>query len=146
MRKTFTALTALLMVTVVVQFFLAGGGAFDPAPPDESFGLHRTLGYVIVLGAVVLALVGALARLPGRLIGMAGLVVGLTLLQPVIAGIAGAVGESDGSTTSAGELVFGLHAVNALIIMGVLGTIIRASRELSTASTAAASKAAEPAS
>lgn len=132
MRKVFTSLVALLMLAVIVQFFLAASGAFGTAPNDEAFGPHRALGYAILLLAIVVTLVGALARMPGRLIGMTGLVVGLNVLQPVIAGVASAVGESGGSTTTAGELVFGLHAVNGLIIMALLGTIVRRSRELSS--------------
>jgi Kef-type K+ transport system membrane component KefB len=131
MRKVFTGLTALLMLAVVLQFFLAGSGAFDTAPNDESFGPHRALGYLILLLAVVAALVGALARIPGRLLGRTVLIVGLALLQPVIAGLASALNDSGGGATSAGKLVFGLHAVNGLIIAAVLATIVRRARELS---------------
>ena len=112
MRRVFTGLTAALMLAVLVQFFLAGSGAFNPAPTDEAFAPHRALGYLILLFAVLLTIVGALARVPGRLIGMTGLVAGLAVLQPVIAVVAGALGES-------GVLVFGLHAVNGLAIAGI---------------------------
>ena len=128
MRKTFIAVTGLTMLAVVVQFFLAAVGAFDTAPKEEAFEPHRTLGYLILLLAIVVTVTGALAKVPARLIGMSGLVVGLTLLQPVIAAVAGAFDES-GTSTLAGELVFGLHAVNGLAIMGVLGTVARRSRE-----------------
>jgi hypothetical protein len=53
---------------------------------------------------------------------MAGLAAGLALLQPVIRAIAGALGAGDTSTL-AGELIFGLHAVNGLIIFGVAEAI-----------------------
>jgi hypothetical protein len=55
--------------------------------------------------------------------------VGLGILQPVIAIIAKAFGDS-GDTTAAGQLVFGLHAVNGLIIMSVIRTILQQAREL----------------
>jgi hypothetical protein len=132
MRKVFAALATLLMLAVVLQFLLAGSGAFDSAPKDESFQPHRALGYGILLFAVLLTLIAALAGMPGRLIGMAGLVAGLVLVQGVIRAIASAFGETGDSTSTAGELIFGLHAVNGLIIMAVVGRILRQARQLSS--------------
>ena len=132
MRKVFAALATLLMLAVVLQFLLAGSGAFNTAPKDESFQPHRALGYGILLFAVLLTLIAALARMPGRLIGMAGLVAGLALVQGVIRAIASAFGETNDSTSTAGELIFGLHAVNGLIIMAVVGMILRQARQLSS--------------
>jgi hypothetical protein len=129
MRKLFAGLAALLMLAVVVQVFLAAGGAFDTAPKDEAFRPHRTLGYVILLFALVLTLVAALVRMPGRLIGLTGLVAGLVILQPVIAGVADAFGDS-GNSTTAGRIVFGLHGVNALVILFVLSIVVRQARAL----------------
>jgi Family of unknown function (DUF6220) len=128
MRKVFRALASLLMLAVVVQFFLAGTGAFDSAPKDESFQPHRALGYGILLFAVVLALIAAVARMPVRLVGMTGLVAGLVLVQAVISAIAGAVGDTGDSTV--GDLIFGQHAVNGLIIAAVVGMILRRARAL----------------
>jgi hypothetical protein len=129
MRKAFAGLAALLMLAVVAQFFLAGSGAFDTAPNEESFQPHRALGYVTVLLAVVLTVAAGLLRMPGRLIGLSGLVAGLGILQPVIAVIAKAFGDSETSTT-AGQLVFGLHAVNGLVIMSVVRVILLQARQL----------------
>jgi heme A synthase len=125
MRRAFAAMAALLVLAVVAQFFFAATGAFDTRPKDESFQMHRALGYGILLYAVLLTLVAALARMPGRVIGMAGLAAGLTLLQGVIRAIAAAFDETGDSSSAAGELVFGLHALNALIIMAVAGIIVR---------------------
>jgi len=135
MRKVFSGLAGLMMLAVVVQFFLAGSGAFDTAPNEEAFRPHRALGYAVLLLAVVLTLFAALARMPGRIIGLSCLVVGLTILQPVITMLAKAFGDS-GDTTTAGQLVFGLHAVNALVIMAVLRVILQQSRALTTTTTA----------
>ncbi|PJE95963.1 hypothetical protein CUT44_19340 [Streptomyces carminius] len=129
MRRTIAGLAAVLMLMVVVQFFLAGSGAFDTAPNDEAFRPHRTLGFLTVLLALLTTLVTALARMPGRLVGMAGLFTGLGIAQPVIATVAGAFGDT-GGTTTAGQIVFGLHAVNGLVMMGVAGRILRRAREL----------------
>ena len=131
MRKVFAALATLLMIAVAVQIFLAGVGAFDAAPNDESFQPHRALGYGILLLAVVLTLFAAVVRMPGRVIGMTGLVAGLVVVQSLIRAIASAFGESSDSTSTAGELIFGLHAINAMIIVIVVGMILRRARELS---------------
>ncbi|GIF47597.1 hypothetical protein DFJ67_7068 [Asanoa ferruginea] len=128
MRKAFAGVAALLMVVVVIQFFLAGSGAFDNGPVDEAFKPHRSLGYLTVILAIVLTLAAAVARMPGRIIGLAGLVAGLTLLQPVIAVVAKGFGD-EGTTTTAGQIVFGLHAVNGLVIMAVLRNVLMASRQ-----------------
>ncbi|MBE3015919.1 hypothetical protein IL992_43185 [Microbispora sp. NEAU-D428] len=124
MRRFFAGLAALQALAVVAQFFLAAGGAFDTAPNDESFQAHRMLGAGIVLLAVLVTIVAAIARMPGRLIGMSGLVAGLAVVQVVIRAIASAFDGTGGSTT-AGELVFGLHAVNGLAILAVAGRIVR---------------------
>ena len=137
MRKFFAVLVTLLMLAIGAQFFLAAMGAFDTAPKDESFQPHRVLGYGIILFAVALTLFAAVARLPGRLIGMTGLVAGLVLLQSVIREIANAFSETSGSTSTAGELVFGLHAVNGLIILAVGGMIFYRARELARSPTRA---------
>jgi hypothetical protein len=125
MRKAFTGLVTLLLLVLIGQFFLAASGAFDDtAPNDESFQPHRALGYGIILFAVVVTIVAAVARMPGRLIGMTGLVAGLALIQSVIRVLADAFGD-------AGQIVFGLHAVNGLVMVAVLGRIVRQARGLS---------------
>ncbi|TQM28855.1 DUF6220 domain-containing protein [Nocardia bhagyanarayanae] len=127
MRKACTGLAALLLVAVVAQFYLAAGGAFDTAPVEESFQPHRTLGNLILFLAFVLTVAAAVARMPGRLIGLAGLVVGLVLGQSVIREVARALGAD----SSAGPVVFGLHAINGLVIMAVIATIVRRSHRIS---------------
>lgn len=129
MRRFFAGLATLLMLAVVAQFFLAASGAFDTAPHDESFRGHRMLGGGIVLIAVLVMVVAAIGRMPGRLIGMSGLVAGLAVVQFVIKAIATAFDGTGGSST-AGGLVFGLHAVNGLAIVAVTGRIIRQARQL----------------
>jgi Family of unknown function (DUF6220) len=128
MRRAFTGATSLLGLAVVVQFFLAGSGAFDNAPRDVAFAAHRGLGYLILLLALVVTIMGTLLRVPARLVGMAGLATGLILLQPVIAGVADAL-DDPGVTTTAGRLVFGLHAVNGLVIVAVLGNLFARARD-----------------
>ena len=131
MRKVFTGLASLLMLVIVAEFYLAASSAFSSAPNDESFRPHRTMGYVVFLVAVLLAIVAALARMPGRLIGMAGLVAGLVVVQVVIAVLARAFNDTGDTSTTAGQIVFGLHAVNGLAILAVAGTTARRARALS---------------
>ncbi|WP_328472507.1 DUF6220 domain-containing protein [Actinoplanes sp. NBC_00393] len=117
MRKAFTGLSALLLLVVVAEFFFAAAGAFA----DQAYRPHHLLGYVTFLLPIAMILVGWPARLPGRLIGLAALVAGLVGVQVLIAVLAAGIG--DGST--AGALVFGLHAVNALVILAVAGLIMK---------------------
>ncbi|GAA0416274.1 hypothetical protein Acor_56230 [Acrocarpospora corrugata] len=131
MRRSFAGLATLQVLAVVAQFFLAASSAFDTAPNDESFQTHRMLGAGIILLAVLVTIVAAIARMPGRLIGMSGLVAGLAVVQFVIGAIAKAL---DGA---AGELVFGLHAVNGLAILAVAGMIARQAGQLSRPATPA---------
>lgn len=129
MRKVFAGLAVLLTLAIVAQFFLAASGAFDTAPNEESFQPHRMLGYGIALLAVLMTVVAAISRMPGRVIGMTGLIAGLALLQGIIRAIASAFGDT-GESTTAGQFIFGLHAINALVIMALAGTIARRAREV----------------
>jgi FtsH-binding integral membrane protein len=131
LRRVFAGLAALLVLVIVVQFFLAASGAFSTAPKDESFQPHRALGYVIFLLPVVMTIVAALARMPGRLIGMAALIAGLTVVQVVIAVLATAFDDTGGTSTTAGQFVFGLHAINGLIMLALAMTVAQRARGLS---------------
>jgi hypothetical protein len=128
MRKVFAGFAILLTLAVVAQFYFAASGAFDTAPNDESFEIHRLLGYGIMLFAVLMTIVGALARMPGRLIGMSGLIALLALVQGLIRALADAFGDSGDTSTTTGRLVFGLHAVNALVILALAVTVARQAR------------------
>src|SRR5437762_1116134 len=136
MRRVFTVLATLLVLVVVTQFFLTASGSFDTAPKDEPSQPHRALGYVILLFAVLLTIVAALARMPGRLIGMTALVAGLTVGQALIGALADAFNGTRDTSTTAGQPIFGLHAVNGLAIMAVVGTVARRARALSRSAVA----------
>ncbi len=127
MKKVVTVLAVVQLLAVVAQFFLAASGAFDDAPVEESFAQHRVLGNLILLFAVVVTIAAAVARMPGRVTATAAGVAGLVLLQSVIREIAKALG--DGSEV--GHYVFGLHAVNGLLIMTAVITVLRLSLQAS---------------
>ena len=132
MRKVFAGLAVMLTLLVVAQFFFAATGGFSAAPNEESFAPHHALGYVIFVLPLVMCAVGALARVPGRLIGLSALVAGLTAVQVLLAEIAKSIGDS-GNGITAGPLVFGLHGLNGLAILAVAGTIVRRARSLAAA-------------
>lgn len=115
MRKLFTAATALLILAVAGQFFLAGRGALT-----ADYDPHHGLGYLSVVVSVTVLLCGLLARLPGRVLGLTALAVGLLVVQPVLARTGKEIVD-----LSTGGLLLGLHAVNGAV---VLGTVLRASR------------------
>jgi len=123
-RRVFLGFSAVLVLMVVAQFFLAASSAFDTAPHEESFRFHRSVGLLLVLFAVLTTIVAAIARVPGRIIAKTGLVAGLGVTQMVIAMLAGAF---DGA---AGTLVFGLHGINGLFILKTAGGVAQQARVL----------------
>jgi hypothetical protein len=127
-RRVVVGLAALQVALVVIQFFLAAKGALDPAPLDDAYQLHRIVGSALVLVGLLVTGAAALARLPGRVIGRCGVVVGLLVLQSVIRLIAGAFDDDGGNATTAGTLIFGLHALNALGILALSGRILDQAR------------------
>ena len=132
MRKVFAGLAVVLTLLVVAQFFFAATGGFSAAPNEVSFAPHHALGYVIFVLPLVMCAVGALARIPGRLIGLSALVAALTAVQVVLAEIAKSLGDN-GNGITAGPLLFGLHGLNGLAILAFAGTIVRRALPLASA-------------
>lgn len=131
MSKVFNALVYLLTVLVVVQFFLAGRGSATAA-----FEAHRVLGFLIVLLGLAAGVVAALGGAPTSARKLAGALVLLLVLQPFIAGLGHGLIQLENSPT-AGGVVFGLHAVNGLLIVATLATILVRSRKAKRAVEAA---------
>ena len=101
-------LARLIAAAVVVQFFLAGAGAFGAT----SFQPHKALGWLLLVLAVVEMLLALLAR---RLVRHSGALLVVTAVQAILGVL--------GSDTSAW---FGaVHAVNALGVMAAAGTLAR---------------------
>jgi len=133
-RRAFAVLAVLQLLIVLAQFFLAATGAFSAKPTDEAFEPHKALGYVTFVLPVVMAVVAAAGRLPGRLTRLSALVAGLVTVQVIIAKIA----EARGGDGTAGPLLFGLHGLVALVIVAVVGDLARRSRQLWRSDRAAA--------
>jgi heme A synthase len=95
-------LALLFLALVVVQFFLAGLGAFGA----ESYGAHRGLGDALGLVGLVLLILAAV----GRREALQASAVLFVLL--IVQAILGGAGDDLG-------VLGGLHPVNALAILGV---------------------------
>lgn len=127
MRKIFTVLATTLAVAVVGQVFLAGHGVFT-----GSFHPHRALGMGTLVLTMVVAATGLLARIPRPALRSLGVVVGLIVLQPVLARLSAALGSD---STAVGAVVLGLHAVNGVAVGAMVGEVL--SRTSPTAESAA---------
>lgn len=123
MLRFYRIWTHVLHVLIGLQFFLAGYGAIGSGSPDESFSLHIMNGRVIAVVALLGILFAALARAGGKLVGMSAGVLGLVVLQSLIAlvSVAG---------TTQGQIIFGFHAINALMIMGLAEASGRLAKQL----------------
>ena len=123
MLRFYRVWVMLLHVLIGIQFFLAGYGAIGTGSPDESFSLHIMNGRVIAVVALLGILFAALARSGGKLVGLAAGVFGLVVLQSLIAlvSVAG---------TTPGQIIFGFHAINALMIMGLAEASGRLAKQL----------------
>src|SRR5204862_158317 len=72
MRRVFFVLAGLLLAAVVVQFYFAAVGAFAKPQDDRSFALHDLNGMLVIpLLSLLATAAAALARAPGRLVGLA---------------------------------------------------------------------------
>lgn len=89
-----------LGIAAIVQFFLAGLGAFGA----ESFDAHAAIGSTLVVVALVLAVLAFIGRREALPASIALFV--LTLIQSAL----GAAGEDVG-------FLGGLHPVNALLVL-----------------------------
>jgi hypothetical protein len=97
----------LTMALIATQFFLAGAGAFGAT----SFDAHRTVGSVLVFVVLLGLLVAALVR---RHVRHALVLLGVTVLQVVL----GTLGSDE-------PWVGAFHGLNALVVLGVGGTLAR---------------------
>jgi hypothetical protein len=123
MLKFYRVWIGVLHVLIGLQFFLAGYGAIGSGSPDEAFSFHIMNGRLIAAVALLGILFAALSRAGGKLVGMAAGVLGLVVLQSLIAlvSVAG---------TTPGQIIFGFHAINALMIMGLAEASGRLAKQL----------------
>ena len=115
-RYAYAVAAWLFVACAVAQVFLAGLGVFDR--PDR-FELHRDFGYLITFIPVIMAAVGAVGRLPRRLVLGAVIVVGLFILQSLFVALRGTA-----------PFIAALHPVNGFLIVLAGIVLVRWSRPL----------------
>jgi hypothetical protein len=137
MRRVYVGIVGLLLASGVLQFYFAAVGAFARPRTDDSFSLHLANGRIVFPLLAVLAIgVAALAKAPGRLIGLTSAPLGLAILQTLIIVVGNAIGgATEQRTTPLALAILGLHAINGMIIMGVTSTVMARARALLSAPT-----------
>jgi hypothetical protein len=111
-RVLFFAVSVLVLLGVVVQFFLAGLNVFG----GTSIEAHRVLGFILMGGALLLLVLAVVGRLPRRTALITVVLLAMTVLQSVLVNVD--VDE-----------VQALHPVNALFIGAVASVLMERSRD-----------------
>src|SRR5947209_1639686 len=119
-RSAWSWLVVLFAVLLVVQFFLAGIGAYQvpKGSYDTQWGAHRAFGDLLLVLGLILLVVALAARLPTRLAGYTAALFVLLVIQFLL----GKLGGTSASGLGA------LHAVNALIIVSLAAVLGHAAR------------------
>jgi hypothetical protein len=132
MRKAFVISSGVLLAAFALQFVFAAVGAFTkPAGGDGSYRLHSITGMAVIPALTLLTIVfAALAKAPGKLIGLTALPLGLVVLQALLAALANGLTDASGQTTTAGLIVGGLHALNGIIAVHIVVAVMRGARKL----------------
>jgi hypothetical protein len=140
MRRVYVGIVGLLLASGVLQFYFAAVGAFARPQTDDSFSLHLANGRMVFPLLAVLAIgAAALAKAPGRLIGLTSVPLGLAILQSLIVAVGNALGgATEQRTTPLALAILGLHAINGMIIMGATSAVMARARALLSAPTAPA--------
>ncbi len=107
----FFLVAAAYLAVVVVQFFLAGLAVFG----STSFEAHRGLGFVLLAVSLVMVVLTFVAKLPKRMIVLTAVLLGLNVLQVILANI-----------DDVPELA-ALHVVNAVAVFALAHLILRRS-------------------
>jgi len=132
MRKAFVVTSSLSLAAFALQFVFAAVGAFTKPAGDSGYTLHSINGMAVIPALTLLTtLFAALARAPGRLIGLAILPLGLVVLQMLLAGLANAFTDASGASTTVGLVIGGLHAANGIVAVHVVVNVLRGARKLS---------------
>ena len=131
MRKAYFVITVLLLIAVVFQFYFAALGVFGPQGEDDNlFVFHRVNGSMVVPLLLVLAVVfAALAKAGARTVWLTALPILLIVVQYLIFIVGGLVGGGDEDNPTVGSaVILGLHAVNAIAILGTIITLMTRAR------------------
>jgi hypothetical protein len=130
-RKAFVIISTLLLVSFVLQFAFAAVGAFTKPAGEGAYALHSVNGMAVIPVLTLLTtLFAALAKAPGRIIGLAILPLGLVVVQVLIAVLANAFTDAAGASTPIGLTIAALHALNGIVAVHVVVSVLRAARRL----------------
>jgi hypothetical protein len=130
-RKAFVIISTLLLASFVLQFAFAAVGAFTKPAGDSAYALHSVNGMAVIPVLTLLTtLFAALAKAPGRIIGLAILPLGLVVVQVLIAVLANAFTDTAGASTPVGLTIAALHALNGIVAVHVVVSVHRAARRL----------------
>ncbi|MFC7279733.1 DUF6220 domain-containing protein, partial [Paractinoplanes rhizophilus] len=132
MRKALVIASGLLLAAFALQFvFAAVGGFTKPAGDDGSYALHSINGMAVIPAlTLICTALALLSRAPGRVVGLAVLPFGVVLLQVLLAALANGLTDDAGATTPVGLTIGGLHAVNAIVSVHFVVSLMRAARRL----------------
>jgi hypothetical protein len=125
MRSVYWVWSWIVFAAIVVQVGLAGYGAFDAAGNldedgatlaedvfHDGFETHIALGYLLVLAGLVFLVIGLVAGIGRWRLGRHGALFGLLILQVLLAWF----GFSS-------PVIGFFHPVNALVLVGLSGSI-----------------------
>ena len=131
MRKAYFFVTVLLLISVVFQFYFAALGVFGPQGEDDNlYVFHSVNGQFVLPALSLLAVVfAALARAGARTIWLSALPILLVVVQILLFIVAGAIGGgTEDNPTVGSAIILGLHAVNAIAILGTIITLMTRAR------------------
>ncbi|MGW4946546.1 DUF6220 domain-containing protein [Actinoplanes sp. NPDC004185] len=131
MRKVFVISSALVVIVVLTQFYLAGVGGFSRPATTDSWTAHRAGALAVLVAVLINIAVAALARAGGRTVAFAALPLGLVVLQFILVALSNALGGSQDDRTGLPLCVVALHVLNGLAILGTAVTGLRNARRLS---------------
>ena len=131
MRKAYSVITILLLISVVVQFYFAAMGIFGPED-GELFAFHSINGQIVLPALSLLAVIFAvLSRAGARTALLSALPILLVVVQILLFILAGAVTGATPEEPNVGSgIILGLHAVNGLAILWVCIVLVRRARVL----------------
>ncbi|MEU1689885.1 DUF6220 domain-containing protein [Micromonospora sp. NPDC005707] len=133
MRKAFVVTSTLLLVAFALQFVFAAVGAFTKPAGEGAYALHSATGMAVIPVLTLLTILfAALAKAPGRLVGLTVLPLGLVILQALLATLANGTTDAAGGSTPFGLTIAGLHAVNGIVAVHVVVGVLRAARKLAS--------------
>jgi hypothetical protein len=118
-RNLHAGIAWLLVAVLVFQVWLAGRGVFES---PTVFGTHRDVGYTISFFPLVLLVLGFLGGMGRRVAIMAGVILGLVILQSVFVAL-----------RSSSPAIAALHPVNGFLILLVAVLLARESWGMRTA-------------